>query len=368
MDYLVCQILQTKNLKNRILISPFRPFFLPLGYLAYSKMQIFSQQKNGFLQCSLCPHNCLIENDKTGFCNVRGNQNGKPVLYTYEKIITRNLDPIEKKPLFHFFPGKKIFSIGSIGCNLNCIFCQNYEISQAAPVNLSQLKSFSAQQIVEMALKQPNNIGIAFTFNEPTVSFEYYFEIAKLSHQKGLKNVFVSNGYINQEPLKQLSPLIDAWNIDLKAFSNPFYKQQLGGTLKPVLETLKILRSEGRHLEITFLLIPGLNDSESEFTEMVQWISLNLGDKTPLHISRYFPRYKLKTDPTPVDLMYRFYEIASGNLSYVYLGNVDMPGTSDTYCPKCKTLSISRSGYSTDVKLPGNFICPNCGQQIDILS
>lgn len=331
-------------------------------------MQIFSQQENGFIQCSLCPHNCIIKSDNTGFCNVRGNQNGKPILYTYEKIITRNLDPIEKKPLYHFYPGKKIFSIGSIGCNLRCIFCQNHEISQATSQNLGQLKTFSAPQIVEMALKQPNNVGIAFTFNEPTVSFEYYSEIAELSHQKGMKNVFVSNGYINPKPLKLLSPLVDAWNIDLKAFNNEFYQQHLSGSIKPVLETLINLRSEGKHLEITFLLIPGLNDSESEYTEMVQWISLNLGENTALHISRYFPRYKLKTEPTPADLMYRFYEIASNYLSYVYLGNVEMPGTSDTYCPKCKTLAISRSGYSTEIKLLNNSFCSNCGYQIDIMS
>jgi pyruvate formate lyase activating enzyme len=258
----------------------------------------FEKLNDNKVKCLLCPHSCILDDGKVGICRVRSNDNGVLVSENYGKVSSINLDPIEKKPLYHFFPGMHVLSIGSVGCNLQCNFCQNCEISQTGVSDFPRLKTYSAEEIVNNALECVDNIGIAFTYNEPVVFYEYMMDVARLSKSKGLKNIMVSNGFINEEPLKQILPYIDAFNIDLKAFADEFYIKNTHSHLEPVKRSLQLIRESGKHLEITNLVIPGLNDKVEDFTAMVDWISGELGDQTILHLSRYFPRYKAKQPPT----------------------------------------------------------------------
>lgn len=275
--------------------------------------------------CELCPHKCHIRPDKIGICRVRKNLDGKLYSLNYGLVSAAALDPIEKKPLYNFYPGSTIFSIGSVGCNLRCSFCQNWQIATACEEAVSQSdKNITPQAIVDAAIKLiPNgNIGIAYTYNEPTVWFEFMRDIATLAKEQDLKNVMVSNGYINEKPLSVLLELIDAFNIDLKGYSNNFYKKLTGSTLDPVLRTLEQIVHHGNHLEIAYLVIPGENDDPDKFREIVTWIKEKLGDTVSLHIDRYFPAYKLKTPPTSIESLQQLSHIAKEKLSHVYLGNV----------------------------------------------
>lgn len=321
---------------------------------------------NRNVQCELCPHNCIIQDDKSGICNVRTNDSGILLTKNYGKISSIGFDPIEKKPLYHFYPGSDILSIGSLGCNLKCQFCQNWEISQTCDEAYSRESMvYSPEQIIKLALSRRNNIGIAYTYNEPTVFYEFMINTAKLAKQSGLKNVMISNGYINQKPLQDLLPYIDAFNIDLKSFSENFYREYTKSKLEPVKQTLKAIASSSKHLEITNLVIPTLNDDSIEFEEMIKWIRDNLGDEIVFHISRYFPTYKLKIEATSIEKMTSLAEIASKYLKYVYLGNVLLEEGSNTYCPKCNELVIKRSGYlSKCVSLTSKGECMKCKTQI----
>lgn len=272
------------------------------------------------IRCDICPHNCALKPGQTGICGVRTNIDGQ--LHVPENLSAIAVDPIEKKPLYHFFPGKKILSIGGYGCNLHCKFCQNYNISQEVPSSPNPGAHHTPDEIVRMAQQTPNNIGVAYTYNEPTVFYEFMLETAELVHRVGMRNVMVSNGFINQKPLENLLPHIDAFNIDLKAFSDEFYKKLTGARLQPVLQTLKTIKQASRHLEVTFLVIPGLNDDETQAQQMFQWIATNLGPDTPLHISRYFPMYKLQVPATPIKTLNTLQAIALKYLKYCYLGNV----------------------------------------------
>jgi pyruvate formate lyase activating enzyme len=328
----------------------------------------FEKLNDNKVKCLLCPHGCILDDGKAGICRVRSNENGVLVSENYGKVSSINLDPIEKKPLYHFFPGMHVLSIGSVGCNLQCNFCQNCEISQTGVRDFPRLKSFSAEEIVKNALESIDNIGIAFTYNEPVVFFEYMMDVARLSKSKGLKNIMVSNGFINEEPLKQILPYIDAFNIDLKAFDDEFYIKNTHSHLEPVKRSLQLIRESGKHLEITNLVIPGLNDKEEDFTAMVDWISLELGDHTILHLSRYFPRYKAKQPPTHGTLLLQFREIAIKKLKFVYIGNCELcENMNDTYCPKCYRVLVKRYGY--DIKVVGlteNGTCSHCGESVFI--
>jgi len=316
---------------------------------------------NGKVQCTLCPHNCLLSPGKTGICRVRTNTGGKLVTAVYGFVSAMHSDPIEKKPLYHFYPGTHILSIGTYGCNLRCNFCQNCSISQIAPAAGSVKEYYSPVQVVQLALQQPGNIGIAFTYNEPVVWFEYMYEIALLAKKSGLKTVMVTNGYINKEPLNELLPLIDAFSVDLKAFTETFYHKVTSSSLEPVKANLKTISQAGKHLEVVNLLIPGLNDDEDTFREMVQWISKELGKETILHISRYFPNYKLQTEATPVESISRLKQLAEKELNYVYAGNVNT-GNNDTYCPKCHSKLIARSFYNVaTIGLDNEGRCKICG-------
>lgn len=317
------------------------------------------------VRCELCPHYCIIHNNANGFCQARRNQQGELYGSLFGKITAIALDPIEKKPLYHFFPGAKILSVGSLGCNLRCIFCQNFTISQPPPEAFHQIETLSVESLVEMALKQPLNIGIAFTYNEPGISYEYMTEVASLAKKNGLKTVMVSNGYINQEPLNALIPLIDAFNIDLKAFTEHFYKSITQSSLAPVKRTIQQIAQSQKHLEITNLIIPGLNDQSLLFEEMVRWIATETGDKTVLHLSRYFPAFEMNRPETPIETMLKLYEIAQRHLKYVYLGNVNAPSKSTTFCDQCHHPLITRHGRETTITgLDKDGNCLFCGNHV----
>ena len=311
--------------------------------------------------CNLCPHFCRIDSGNKGRCGARLNRNGELYSYTYGKISALNIDPIEKKPIYHFMPGKRILSIGSLGCNLTCSFCQNHHISQVSH-GIDSYQYYTPQEILERASLVNNNAGIAYTYNEPLVGFEFMMDTAILAKNNGLKNVVVSNGYVNPGPLEQLLDVADAFNIDLKAFTNKFYKEVTDGTLKPVLNTIKAIARKGIHLEITFLVIPGLNNHVDEFKNMLRWIRDEAGDLTPLHINRSFPHFRLLLEPTPEYTIKEFTDMARDYLTFVYPGNLNLDDSArNTYCYGCGCLIVSRQGYqSTVLNATEDGDCMNC--------
>ncbi|MCF6357067.1 MAG: AmmeMemoRadiSam system radical SAM enzyme [Draconibacterium sp.] len=329
--------------------------------------QFYTKLKNNKVHCELCPWDCILEAGQTGICKVRTNESGKLITSVYNKVSALGTDPIEKKPLYHFYPGKNILSIGEVGCNLHCTFCQNHTISQCYASEFTGFHNISSEKIVTEALKTWNNIGIAYTYNEPITFYEFMIDTAKLAHKNGLKNVVVSNGYINSEPLKKLIPYIDAFNIDLKAFNNEFYQKQTKGKLQPVLNSLKTIAKSNSHLEITNLVIPGLNDDEKEFEKMIIWIASELGEQIPLHLSRYFPQYKIHLPPTSIKKLETLFDIAKQHLQHVYLGNVSDAKRSSSYCSDCGELLIERNGYRTEViNLDEKGNCKKCNSNCNI--
>ena len=331
--------------------------------------QFYQKADDHVVKCNLCPWFCELKPGQTGVCKVRENKDGLLVTHVYNKVAAIGTDPIEKKPLYHFFPGKNILSIGEVGCNLFCTFCQNHHISQCFATDFNAFHAVSSEQILKTALKTKNSIGVAYTYNEPFTFYEFMFDTAKLVKEKNLKNVVVSNGYINPEPLKQILPLIDAFNIDLKGFENDFYKKFTKGKLEPVLEALKIIAANANHLEITNLVIPGLNDDDKKFEEMVKWIAEELGPHIPLHLSRYFPQYKLDLPPTSTEKLNQFYSTAKQYLQHVYLGNVNDGGHSSTRCPGCQTLLIERNHYLTKIVQSGfKGLCKACGTPANVIT
>jgi pyruvate formate lyase activating enzyme len=330
------------------------------------KVALFYNKLNdNRVQCHLCPHNCKIADGKLGICGVRRNRGGVLYSETYEKVSAIHFDPIEKKPLYHFLPGKIILSIGSVGCNLSCNFCQNCDISQVTVDDFSWFKHYTVGDIIDLAINRKNNAGVSYTYNEPSIHYEYISEIATEIRKRKMYNVMVSNGFINREPLQKLLPVIDAFNIDLKAFTEDFYKKLTGASLKPVLDTLKLLKESGNHYEITNLVIPTLNDDPLIFGKMIDWIYKELGEYTVLHLSRYFPHYKMTLAGTPISVLERLYNIAKEKLHYVYMGNVAGSEGQNTYCPACNNLLISRSGYFTSIiGIDTDGKCNKCRQMV----
>lgn len=329
------------------------------------KEALYYKTLNGKIVCELCPHLCTIKNGNYGICGVRKNIEETLFSENFSLLSAVNFDPIEKKPLYHFYPGSEILSIGSIGCNMTCKFCQNWQISQKTAFDIDHVSSYTSEEITRMAKIRRNNIGVAYTYNEPTVGFEFMLETATLVKASAMKNVMVSNGFINEQPLNELINYIDAFNIDLKAFNDVFYKQQTGARIEQVKKALKLIAQKGRHLEITCLIIPTLNDNEKEFTEMINWISGELGKKTVLHLSRYHPMYKLDIHSTESSTLENLYSIASSKLDYVYVGNINLKDCQDTVCPNCGKKVVSRSGYFINIEgMNENGSCANCGLQI----
>lgn len=309
--------------------------------------------------CRLCPKECVIGEGLTGFCRVRRNTKGKLYTENYGACSSYSLDPIEKKPLYHFYPGSSIFSLGTWGCNFACRFCQNWQIAQADPETIS----LPPEKAVEMAAGfGKRSIGLAYTYSEPSVWYEYVLDTARLAQQRGLKNVLVTNGFINSGPLAELLPYIDALNIDVKAFSESFYRDMCAGRLADVQRTVE-LAVKSSHVEITCLVIPGLNDSPDELTGLAQWLS-SLSKDIPLHLSRYFPNYKMDAPPTPLTTLRMAYDTARCYLNYVYVGNVGDEGVNTT-CPVCSQLVIDRLRLRSN--LTENKKCPQCGSDIYII-
>jgi pyruvate formate lyase activating enzyme len=316
------------------------------------------------VRCLLCPHHCKISPGRTGICRVRQNAGGVLCTLNYGQVTSWAVDPIEKKPLYHFYPGSQIFSVGTFGCNFHCGFCQNWQIAHKTPPT----EKISPEELVRIAVdagKRAGSIGIAYTYSEPNVWFEYVYDTAKLAHEHGLKNVLVTNGFIEEEPLQELLPFIDAMNIDVKAFSERFYKEVCHGHLAPVLRTVEIAHQQC-HVEITNLLVPTENDREEEIESLVDWIA-SIDRAIPLHFSRYFPQYKFTLPPTPLETLKKAREVALRRLQFVYIGNAWELGENDTFCPVCGNLLIKRSGYKTRIAgLEGNR-CSKCGAAIPVV-
>lgn len=318
----------------------------------------YTKEKNNTVRCYLCPHNCIIKEGSRGMCNVRENVKGQLMALNYGKHTSYAYDPVEKKPLYHFYPGRDIFSIGSFGCNLHCDFCQNWEIAHGESLTIEM-----EDEDLLLLAKSKGSIGIAYTYNEPTISYEYLYHICKLVKAIGLKNVLITNGFIEEEPLREILPFIDAMNIDLKAMNQDFYKKICKGNLEPVLGTIKIAK-EYTHVEVTTLIIDGLNSREEEIEKLAAWLG-NLDRGIPLHISKYFPNYKMDLPATSYETLIRTKEIAEKYLDYTYIGNIW--GTdNNTYCPSCNSQLVNRQGTGEIVGLKKNK-CKHCGEKINII-
>jgi len=322
---------------------------------------------NSKVQCFLCPHECTIAPGHSGICKIRTNTDGILTADMYGAVVAMQFDPLEKKPLYHFYPDHEILSLGSLGCNFHCSCCQNYEISQTGKTGFPRLQELSIDKIIDVAVSNPLNIGVAYTYNEPMIWIEYMSDIALAVKNAGLKNVAVSNGYINTVPLLELLRNIDAFNIDIKGFDQKIHKQFTGGDLENVLETIQAIAIYGRHLELTFLVVPGVNDDLKHFEQMLEWIVLKLGKGIPLHISRYFPRFKMSTESTSLESISAMAKMASRYLSYVYIGNTTLDNFQDTICPQCGSLAIKRKGYRANmIGINAKGMCISCGCNIAI--
>jgi pyruvate formate lyase activating enzyme len=341
---------QAQMAKKGLIKTKLSPYFTPL--------------EGGEIQCELCPHRCRVAKGKRGICRVRENREGKYYSLVYGNPCAVHLDPIEKKPFSHVLPGTTSFSLATAGCNFQCKFCQNWEISQAFPEDI-----YSFEVPPELMVNRAKEIGarsMAYTYVEPTIFYEYMFDICQLTKKAGLLNVTHSNGFINPAPLKNLCKVLDAANIDLKGFTETFYRELCSGELTPVLETLKTLKREKVHLEITNLIIPTKNDDMPTLKEMCLWIKKELGTDTPIHFSRFYPLYKLKTlPPTPVSTLEKAREVAlSAGLEYVYVGNIPSHEGENTFCPKCKKMIIQRTGYMVGEINLKDGKCRYCGKPI----
>ncbi|MFA5062657.1 MAG: AmmeMemoRadiSam system radical SAM enzyme [Candidatus Omnitrophota bacterium] len=326
--------------------------------------RFYQKLEKNAVQCQLCPRRCMIPDGARGYCGVRQNRGGTLYSLVYAKPVAIHIDPIEKKPFFHFLPSTNAYSIATAGCNLKCKFCQNWAISQSSPEEV-EYRYLEPSELVREA-KDSGSASIAYTYSEPTIFYEYMLETAKSARQQGLKNVMHSNGYINEAPLRALAKYLDGANIDLKGFSDDYYSKLTEGALAPVLNSLKVLKSEGVHIEITTLLLPGFNDDEESLRKMCLWIKDNLGPDTPLHFSRFFPMYKLiSLNPTPVESLEKARNIAiKCGLKYVYIGNIPANPAENTYCPRCGKIVIERRGYfivRNDLK---DGKCKFCGENI----
>ena len=307
------------------------------------------------VQCILCPNYCWLDEGDIGRCRGRGNTNGTMMLLNYGKVAAINIDPIEKKPLYHYYPGSQVLSLGANSCNLACNFCQNFEISQRQ----CQTSSMAPEELVQKALQHRLNL-VAFTYTEPFTWYEYIYDCSPKLKERDIKTILVTNGYVNYEPLMQIIPYIDAMNIDLKSMQNSFYKEICCGNLDPVLRTIEIAAKHS-HIEITNLVIPELNDNRNYINQLIDFIS-GINPDIPVHFSKYFPKYHSKQQETDNSLLLDIYNIARQKLSYVYLGNIAFHN--HTYCPNCGMLLIKRSPLSVQRLAIKDSSCDNCGYSI----
>ena len=329
---------------------------------------LFENLADKRVKCNLCHHRCLIENGKRGICHVRENRDGTLVSLVYGKVVAQHVDPIEKKPLFHFYPGSLSYSIATVGCNFKCKFCQNADIAQMPKDHQGAIVGkFKTPDEIVAAAKKHNCRSIAYTYTEPTIYFEFAHDTARLAHEQGLSNIFVTNGYLTAEALDMIAPYLDAANVDLKAFSDKFYRTYCGARLAGVKETLVSMKSKGIFLEITTLIIPGLNDSPKELTALASFIAASLGTDTPWHISRFHPTYKLMDRPsTSIRTLTTAREIGvRAGLKYVYTGNVPGEEGEKTFCYACGKVLIDRWGFNVSNYAIIHGACKYCGALID---
>ena len=330
------------------------------------KAILYEKLKDNKVRCEACYHHCLISDKKTGICGVRQNIDGDLYLLVYGRAVSVNIDPIEKKPLFHFLPGQKAFSLGTMGCNFACDFCQNWEISQI-PRNIDLIhagEEWEPKKIVKYC--KDNKIPIiAYTYNEPSIWAEYALDTMKLAKKEGIKNIWVSNGFMSEKSLNLIAPYLDAINIDLKSFSNNFYQKICKGQLNPVKENIKKIWKMGIWEEVTTLIIPGVNDSEKELKQIAKFL-VKISKDIPWHISAFYPCYKmLDIIPTPEETLISAYEIGKkAGLKYVYTGNIPNSNYESTFCPKCSTLVVERWGMEVLENNLKNGKCPKCKTKI----
>jgi len=333
-----------------------------------TKAKFYKKLNNNQVQCQLCNHACIINDGQIGICKVRKNREGNLESLVYGQPAALNVDPIEKKPLFHFLPNSLTFSLGTLGCNFACANCQNWDISQKAPIGPIK-NPVPPEEIVKQAIEH-NCASISYTYNEPTIWAEYALDIMKLAHEHKLKNVWVSNGYMSKECLKAILPYLDAINVDLKSFNPKFYLTNCQAKLEPILENLKTIKKAKAHLEITTLIIPTLSDNLNMLKKLAEFITHELGTNTPWHLSAFSPEisWKLKNlEPTNKNIIYQAYNIGkNANLKYVYVGNLPGDSKENTYCPNCHELVIRRAGYNIE-RFDKNEKCQKCGQDLNIV-
>lgn len=328
---------------------------------------LFEELPEKKVKCNICSHRCTISEGKTGICGTRQNKDGKIYTLIYNTVSSEAVDPIEKKPLYHFLPGTLSYSLGTIGCNFRCQHCQNWNISQALLVD-----SHTIEITPETAIKRTLASGsksIAWTYNEPAIWHEYTFDSAILAKKAGLKTIYVTNGYITPEALRRMAPYLDAFRVDIKSFSEDFYRKTCGGRLAHVLESTKLAKELGMHVETITLIIPTKNDSPEEITQIVKWVHESLGEDTPMHFTRFHPMYKMDDlYPTPIETLEMAYDIAKKEgMRFVYLGNVAGHKYENTFCPKCETLLIDRNGFRISTINIRDGKCPECGEEIPIV-
>ena len=330
-----------------------------------TEARYYKQLPDVRVECELCPRACQVADLERGYCGVRENRNGKYYTLVHSRVCSRYADPIEKKPLFHYLPGTKAYSIATAGCNIECKFCQNWQISQFRPEQIEDTIKLTPEEVVRFA-KERSCDTIAYTYSEPVVFYEYMYDTARVGKREGVGSVMISNGYIKKEPLVELCKELSAVKIDFKAFTEKFYKETCSGELKPVLETLVTLKEIGIWFEIVMLVIPTLNDSDKELNDMCSWIYENLGPDVPVHFSRFHSTYKIKNlPPTPTKTLEKARNIAiESGLNFAYTGNVPGHPGESTYCPDCKEVLIKRVGYTIlQYSLNGNK-CGNCKHPI----
>jgi len=319
------------------------------------------------LRCKVCPRRCVIKPGQRGFCRTRENRDGKLYTLIYAEVSSMAVDPIEKKPLFNFWPGSLAFSISTVSCSFNCPWCQNWEIAHASPGEIPT-QEIPPEKVVELA-KKYNCRSIAYTYNEPLIWYEYVMDTAKLAKKAGIFNVMVTNGYVTLEALDEIAPYLDAANVDVKAFTEEFYHKYCGTNLKEVLAATEAMVKKGLHIEVTNLIIPTLNDKPEEIRQLAKWVKEKLGPDTPLHFSRFYPMYKMIHLPsTPVEIIAKAREIAlNEGLRYVYVGNIPGHKGENTYCPKCNATVVERAGFSiVKWNLTDENKCSKCGTPIAI--
>ena len=328
----------------------------------------YAKEEDRFVRCSVCSHRCRIKDGGHGICGVRINRGGTLYAATYAKISSEAVDPIEKKPLFHFLPGSLSYSLGSVGCNFRCEHCQNWHISQAT-LDDGLLHPLSPEEGVARALASGSR-SISWTYNEPVIWHEYPLDMGALARERGLGTIYVTNGYITEEALRELAPMLQAWRVDLKAFNDEFYRKTCRAHLEPVLSATELAHELGMHVETVTLVIPGLNDSMEEMEGLIRWVLDHLGPDTPMHFSRFHPDYRMRDrGATPVATLERIYARAREmGLRFPYLGNVFGHRFEHTWCPKCGALLIERTGFSTRFVDLADHRCGKCGEAIPYVS